>query len=341
MTASRGRPPTMADVAALAEVSHQTVSRVLNDMPGVHPRTAERVRAAIGQLGYRRNQSARLLASRRSGLIGVATWAMNQFGPQQVLLGLEGAAREAGYGLWLRTIRELTDESVEAAVEELLGIGVEAIVLVVPHETVSRFAQAKDLGVPTLVLEGDLSRSALTANVDNVLGARLAVRHLLELGHETVVHVAGPPGWSEASARVEGWRLELEAWGRPVPPLRWGGDWSSDSGHEAGVKLAREGDITAVFAANDQMALGVIAALGEAGREVPADVSVVGFDDLPEAAYFRPPLTTVRQDFDEVGRRAMRLVARALAGEDRPVEDQVVPVLVTRSSTAATAGPRS
>ena len=107
MTASRGRPPTMADVAARAEVSHQTVSRVLNDMPGVHPRTAARVREAIAELGYRRNQSARLLASRRSGLIGVATWAMNQFGPQQVLLGLEGAAREAGYGLWLRTIREL------------------------------------------------------------------------------------------------------------------------------------------------------------------------------------------------------------------------------------------
>ena len=339
MTASsRGRPPTMADVAALAQVSHQTVSRVLNDMPGVHPRTAERVRAAIAELGYRRNQSARLLASRRSGLIGVATWAMNQFGPQQVLLGLEGAAREAGYGLWLRTIRELTDESVEAAVEELLGIGVEAIVLVVPHETVSRFAQAKDLGVPTLVLEGDLSGSELTANVDNVLGARMAVRHLLELGHRTVVHVAGPPGWSEAAARVEGWRLELEAWGRPVPALWWGGDWSSDSGYQAGVKLARESDITAVFAANDQMALGVIAALAEAGRAVPGDVSVVGFDDLPEAAYFRPPLTTVRQDFDEVGRSAMRLVARALTCEERPVEDQVVPVLVTRASSAVPAG---
>ena len=334
MTATRGRPPTMADVAALAKVSHQTVSRVLNDMPGVHPDTARRVRAAIGELGYRRNQSARLLASRRSGLIGVATWALNQFGPQQVLLGLEGAAREAGYGLWLRSIRELTEESVEAAVEELLGIGVEAIVLVVPHETVSRFAQAADLGVPTLVLEGDLSRSALTANVDNVLGARLAVRHLLELGHETVVHVAGPPGWSEASARVEGWRLELEEWGRQVPPLRWGGDWSSGSGYDAGVTLAREPEITAVFAANDQMALGLIAALTEAGRRVPDDVSVVGFDDLPESSYFQPPLTTVRQDFDEVGRRAMRLVARALAGEERPVEDQVVPVLVPRRSSA-------
>ena len=324
----------MSDVGARARVSHQTVSRVLNDMPGVHPDTAARVRAAILELGYRRNQSARLLASRRSGLIGVATWDNSQFGPQQILVGLEVAAREAGYRLWVRTLGALTEESIGEAVEELLGIGVEAVALVVPHETVSRFAQAVDLGVPTLVLEGDLSQSALTANVDNVLGGRLAVRHLLELGHETVVHVAGPEGWSEALARLEGWRLELETWGRPVPSLRWTGDWSSRSGFEAGIELAKDRSITAVFAANDQMALGVMSALQRQGRRVPEDVSVVGFDDLPEAPYFQPALTTVRQDFGEVGRRAMRLVTRALAGEPQPAEKLVIPVLVPRDSSA-------
>src|SRR6478735_3800670 len=242
---SRRRQPTMADVAARAQVSHQTVSRVINDLASVRPETAARVQEAIAELGYRRNQSARLLALKHSGLIGVAIWGTGQYGPQQVLLALDAAARRAGYRLAVSTLHELTERDTHEAVEELLQLGVEAVVLIIPRESVLRFATEVDLGLPLLVVEGDLSRLPLTAGVDNVQGGQLATRHLLELGHHTVVQVAGPPGWAEASARVEGWRLELEAWGRPVPPLRWGGDWSSDSGYQAGVKLARESDITA------------------------------------------------------------------------------------------------
>jgi DNA-binding LacI/PurR family transcriptional regulator len=331
---TRRRPPTMADVAARAGVSHQTVSRVLNNLPGVRPETATRVQSAIVDLGYRRNQSARLLASTRSRMIGVATWGASQFGPQQVLLALDAAARLAHYRLSVCTVHDLTEQAVREAVDELLEQAVEAVVLIIPNETVFRFAQEVDLGVPTLVVEGALSGMPLTAGVDNVEGARLVTRHLLDLGHETVVHVAGPPGWSEAAARVEGWRLELGAWDRPVPPLRWGGDWSARSGYDAGTSLARDRDVTAVFAANDQMAMGVMAALREAGRAVPGEVSVAGFDDLPEAPFLTPPLTTVRQDFAELGRRAMGLVERALAGEDRPSADLVPPTLVVRASTA-------
>jgi DNA-binding LacI/PurR family transcriptional regulator len=328
----------MADVAARAGVSHQTVSRVLNAMPGVRPETAARVHQAIDELGYRRNRSARLLASSRSQLIGVAAWGTGQFGPQQMMLALDAAARRAGYRLSVRTVHELTADQIREAVDELLEDNVEAVVMIIPIETALRYAQDVDLGVPTLVVEGDLSRTPLTAGVDNVQGARLATRHLLELGHRSVVHVAGPPGWSEALARIDGWRSELLAWDRPVPPLRWGGDWSARSGYDAGRSLARERDVTAVFAANDQMAMGLIAALRDAGRSVPDDVSVVGFDDLPESVYLAPPLTTVRQDFAELGRRAMDLVDRAVRGEERPAADLVPTELVLRSSTAPPAG---
>jgi len=332
---SRRRAPTMADVAAEARVSHQTVSRVVNRVPGVRPETAERVQAAITSLGYRPNQSARLLASTRSRMVGVATWGTSQFGPQQVLLALDSAARSAGYRLSVRTLHDLTERGTREGVEELLELGVEAVVLIVPHETVLRFAQEVDLGLPTVVVEGDLSQTPLTAGVDNVQGGQLATRHLLELGHHTVVHVAGPPGWSEAHARVEGWRAELQAWERPVPPLRWGGDWTARSGYDAGVSLARDKDVSAVFCANDQMAMGVMSAMREAGRRVPEDVSVVGFDDLPESAYLAPPLTSIRQDFAELGRRTMGLVERVLAGEDEPSVDLVPTTLVVRASTAA------
>jgi DNA-binding LacI/PurR family transcriptional regulator len=331
----RRRQPTMADVAARAGVSHQTVSRVLNDMPGVRSETASRVLEAIDELGYRRNLSARLLASSRSRTIGVAMWGTSQYGPHQVLLALDAAARQSGYRLVVTSLQSVTEQGTRAAVEELLEQGVEAVVLVIPHETVLRFATEVDLGLPTLVVEGDLSRMPLTAGVDNVEGAALATRHLLDLGHSTVCHVAGPPGWSEARARVEGWRMELEAQGRPVPPLRWGGDWSARSGYDAGRSLARDPEVTAVFCANDQMAMGVVAALREAGRAVPDEVSVVGFDDLPESEFVDPPLTSVRQDFAELGRRAMGLVERVLAGEALPSADLVPTTLVVRRSTAA------
>ena len=332
---SRKRHPTMADVATRAGVSHQTVSRVINNLPSVRPETASRVLEAIADLGYRPNRSARLLASKHSRLIGVATWGTSHHGPQQVLLALDSAARRADYRIAVSTLHALTEEDTRDGVEELLQLGVEAVVLIIPHESMLRFAKGSDLGVPTVVVEGDLSRMPLTVGIDNVQGGQLATRHLLELGHRTVVHVAGPPGWAEASARVDGWRLELEAWGRSVPPLRWGGDWSARSGYDAGVSLARDPDVTAIFAANDQMAMGLIAALREAGRRVPDDVSVVGFDDLPESAYLDPPLTSVRQDFVELGRRAMSVLERALAGEREPTADLVPTALVVRASTSS------
>lgn len=324
----------MADVAARAGVSHQTVSRVLNDFPSIRPETRERVLAAIADLGYRRNDAARRLASTRSGLVGVVTSALQQHGPASILVGLETAARRSGFRITSANLVDVTEERFAEAVEQLLEQAVEALVLIVPHRPILHLAQSLHPQVPVVVVEGDLTMTPLSAGVDNEQGARLATRHLLELGHHTVAHVAGPPEWLESGARSDGWRQELQAWGRPVPPLRWVGDWSPASGYDVGRSLARESDVTAVFAANDQMALGVMRALDEAGRPVPRDVSVVGFDDLPEAAYLTPPLTTIHQPLDELARRVMGLVERAVAGEESPRADLVPTRLVVRGSTA-------
>lgn len=324
----------MADVAQLAGVSHQTVSRVLNGSTQIRPETRQRVLDAIVELGYRRNAAARLLASTRSGLVGVVTWGTSQFGPANVMLGLEAAARPSRFRLSRTNIEEISADAFNSAVETLLEQSVEALVVIVPHRAVLRIAQSLSLDLPVVVVEGDLSETPLTAGVDNVQGARLATRHLLDLGHETVVHLAGPPDWMEAIARRDGWRAELQEAGRTVPPLRWGGDWSARSGYMTGLSMARELDITAVFAANDQMALGLTRALLEGGRRVPEDISVVGFDDLPEAAYFTPPLTTVHQPFPDLGRRVMGMVEKALAGDPAPTSELLATTLVVRASTA-------
>lgn len=334
----RPRVARMADVAARAGVSHQTVSRVLNDLPGVRAETRDRVLVAVEELRYRRNFAARQLASTHSRTVGVVTWGSSLFGPASVLRALESAAGATGYRLATVNLVSMSTEAFSGAVDQLLERVVEALVVIVPHETVLRRAQSLDLDIPVVVVEGDLSATPLTVGVDNAQGARLATEHLLALGHETVVHLAGPQGWAESSARRDGWRVELERQGRRVPPLRWGGDWSARSGYRTGLSLAREPDLTAVFVANDQMALGLVRALREQGRRVPEDVSVVGFDDIPESGYFWPALTTVHQDFAELGGRVMDVLGRALGGETQPAVDLVPNTLVVRESTAPPAG---
>src|SRR4051794_15409371 len=230
----RPRVPRMEDVAHRAGVSHQTVSRVLNGMPGVRPETRSRVLEAVAELGYPRNFAARLLASTPPRTVGVVTWGTSQFGPANVLLALEAAARNTDYRLATVNVLTMSVEAFREAVDDLLERAVEAMVVIVPHETILRAAQSLDLAIPTVVVEGDLSRTPLTAGVDNVQGARLATGHLLDLGHETVVHLSGPLGWAESHARRDGWRAELESRGRRIPPLRWGGDWSASSGYATG-----------------------------------------------------------------------------------------------------------
>ena len=335
------RPPVMSDVARLAGVSHQTVSRVLNDHASVRVETRSRVLAAIAELGYRPNRLARALATRGFRSIGVVTNDTVAHGPSSTLLGIERAARDRGWGLTVAAPRTATRSAMLDAIEVVLDQGPGGLLVIAPDDRVAEALPAHLEDLPVVWVAGPESGTALpTVRVDQAAGGRMATDHLLGLGHRTVWHVTGPGDRNEARSRLAGWAGALRAAGAGVPPPL-AGDWSPESGHRIGRYLAERADVTAVFAANDEMAVGVLRALAEAGRRVPAEMSVVGFDDLPVAGYTIPPLTTVRQDFDELGRRAVARLACMVApsGEDEPGCGEpgcgaLRPELIVRGSTA-------
>jgi DNA-binding LacI/PurR family transcriptional regulator len=325
----------MSDVAVLAGVSHQTVSRVLNNHPSVRAETRDRVLAAIVELGYRRNTAARALVTRRSGTIGIVTTNSRHFGPTSALIEVVGAAREHGYFVSVVTLTTFDQVSVSRAIEHLLSQAAEGVIVIAPEAEVRDALEPYADEVPLVTIASGFAEGLgfHTMSVDQDLGARLATGHLLGLGHRTVTHVAGPEDSLDARARVAGWQSELQEAGA-VPGDLIQGDWSADQGYEIGRVLAREGAPTAVFAANDLLAIGLLRAFFEAGISVPGDVSVVGFDDIMGAAYLIPPLTTVRQDFTGLGRRCLEMLLLAMAGQ--PLDHTpVVPHLIVRESTAA------
>jgi DNA-binding LacI/PurR family transcriptional regulator len=326
----------MADVAKEAGVSHQTVSRVLNDHPNVRADTRARVEAAITQLGYRRNLVARALVTKRSRTLGVVSFDTTLYGPASTIYGIEQAARDAGYFVSIVSLKSIDAGSVRDAIDYLAEQGVDGVVVVAPQRSAGRALESLPAGMPAVAVEGTHRADVSVVCIDQIEGAKLATRHLLEQGHDTVWHVSGPVDWLETEGRLEGWRSALEEAGRPVPePLA--GDWSPRAGYEAGMSLASMDGVTAVFAANDQMALGVLRALSEKGVRVPDQISVVGFDDIPESEFFSPPLTTVRQDFDVVGRHCIEVLLRQIDVGPTAYERLVVrPSFVVRSSTAAT-----
>lgn len=329
------RPLVMADVAARAGVSHQTVSRVINGHPSVAPLTRERVQRAIAELGYRPNLAARALVTGSTRTIGLVTIKINQYGPAQTMLGLEQAARAAGYSVSVSILDDATAGAMREAVDRFVAQSVDAIIALATYDDAAEAMHSIVAPVPLVAVQAGGPEDHPAVGVDQESGARLATRHLLDLGHRTVHHVAGPADSQEARGRTAGWHSELVAAGAPVPEIVRG-DWTPSSGYAAGRRLAeriRAGeDITAVFLANDQMALGLLAAVHEEGLEIPDDLSVVGFDDLPESPYFTPPLTTIRQDFAELGRRGVQMVLARLAGQPMQVEPVPAP-LVVRAST--------
>ncbi len=335
MPQSERRRPTMVDVARLAGLSHQTVSRVLNDQPGVVPETRERVLAAIEELGYRRNAFARALVTSKTRLLGVIVFGTSWYGPSGTLHGIQLAAREAKYFVTVVDLDKLTNATVKRALHVLTEYSPDGIVVITLKRTVSDALREMALGIPTVAVEGGEGTPDIpVVCVGQEEGARLATEHLLALGHSTVHHLAGPVDWLEAEARIRGWRSCLETAGVLPPPIVRG-DWSSRSGYEAGLKLLKQPDVTAVFAANDQMALGLLMACRETGVRVPEDISVVGFDCMPESEFFAPPLTTVVQDFQEVGRTSIQLLLSMIDREGAPVSRSVIaPTLVVRASTS-------
>ncbi|GAB3188362.1 LacI family DNA-binding transcriptional regulator [Nesterenkonia suensis] len=312
------RAPSMVDVARVAGVSHQTVSRVLNSPDVVRPDTRERVEKAMRSLGYRRNSTARALKTRQTGLIGVVSPGDSTFGPSRMTAAIESAAREAGYATALSVVRRPGPETVDEALEFFLDRGIDGIVVIAPVVAMAEAARQISRTVPVVVLASAAEASAdmQVVGIDQVAGARRAVRHLHEAGRRRIAHVCGPEDYLDAQGRIVGWREELQAEGLDLPPLVRADGWAAADGYAAAGRMLAAGICEsaggearqlpdAVFAGNDHLALGIIQAARESGLRVPEDLAVVGFDDVDGADFFSPALTTVRQPFEEAGAAAM------------------------------------
>lgn len=332
------RGASMADVAKHAGVSTQTVSRVANGLPNVEEVTRQRVLTSMSAVGYRPNRAARALRTGRFRNIGVTMLNLSGFGNMRTLESIAVAASRAGYSITLMPVQHPTQQDISIAFASLLEQAVDGFILVFEAHLIDNDEVEIPAGLPVVVVDSRTRADYPVVDNDQTEGARLATQHLLDLGHATVWHIAGPLLSHAAARREESWRRTLVAATRWVPPVLRG-DWSTSSGYELGADLATRSEITAVFAGNDQMALGVMQALHERGRRVPDDVSVVGYDDVAEAPYFWPALTTIHQQFERVGQRSIEILIDEIeTGRIAPSLD-IVPVrLVVRSSTAPPAG---
>lgn len=325
----------MVDVAVLAGVSHQTVSRVINGTGNVAPDMRARVEVAIERLRYRRNPAARALATSRSMNIGVVSYGLAQYGPSLALKGIADEARAAGYATSLVSLADVDRVNMREALDHLIADSVDGIIILAPIDAALTAMEGLDSGTAPLVIwRPGADEGEHRVVTDEVAGARLATEHLLSLGHATVHHASGPQGWLGTAARLRGWFSALSEHGLVAHPAVVG-DWTTQSGYDAGAKMARDPRVTAVFAANDQMALGVIKAMADAGRSVPGEVSVVGFDGVPESEFFRPSLTTVRFDFADVGRRAVDHILDLMHGIAPESPPRVLPQLIVGGSSGA------
>lgn len=327
----------MEDVAREAGVSGQTVSRVVNARGYVGSATRERVEAAMQSLGYRPNSAARALRSGRFRTIGVVMFSFSSYGNQRTLDAIAVRAAQLGYALTLIPVESSAGETVAGAFRRLEEHAVDGIIIVIEAHQLDEADIEIPQALPVVFVDSNRGDLHPFVDTDQAQGARLASEHLLDLGHETVWHVAGPAKSYSAERRRDAWRVTLEARGRTIPePLP--GDWSAASGYEAGLSLRDIDDVTAVFAANDQMAIGVLRAFREAGRDVPGDVSIVGFDGLPDAAQLWPPLTTVQQHPERVGALAVDALLAELDGAERVHTPLVGTELIVRESTAPPRG---
>lgn len=323
---------SMQDVARLAEVSAQTVSRVARGEATVRPETAERVREAMRQLGYVPNRAAQALRSGSFNTVGVIAHRIARTGEACIIEAVTTALRAEGYGAM---IVDATSNSVEDLTEALASLSQSVDgVIVLSLETQIVPAVGLPVDLPLVVGDFRYNDQYTAVGADQTTGTRAAVLHLLELGHETVHHLAGPSTSVQAKAREEAWIAALWEQGRAVPPLVRG-DWSPRSGYEAGLRLLENPSVTAIFSANDEMALGLARACHEKGLRIPEDISIVGFDDVM-AEWMAPPLTTITQDFARIGTELVAALLAQLRGEATEARRVLVPAPLTiRQSTAA------
>lgn len=331
MSAARRSVP-QADVAELAGVSVQTVSRVANGLTNVRPETRVRVQRAMEQLGYRPNHAARALKAGRFNAFGVAIADLSGFGSSHLLEAVTVAAAAAGYSLSL-VMAGPDYAGAEAAMTRLRNQSVDGIIAIMESVFPGGRSVPVPAGVPMVFANGPSLPGVPFVEVDHRAGARQAVDHLLDLGHVSVAHLSGRTGSYPADEREGGWREALAARGAPKGPV-FRGDWNVESGYLLGRRIAADPSITAVFAGNDQLALGLLRACHERGRAVPETLSLVGFDNMAESSAFWPPLTTVEQPFRAMGEASVHALQQSLDGltDDTPVILQ--PSIVLRNSTA-------
>jgi len=336
-TTGRGRAtrgPSIADVARLAGVSAQTVSRVSTGADPVRDDTRDRVLAAMHQLGYSPNRAARALRNGSFGTIGLIAHRFERTGEALTTEAVVEAAAAEDLSVTLLNVLSTDVDQWKNAAQRLTNQAIDGLVII-RAEQVTPDSLALPAGLPVAVSDSRLVGHYAAVVADQVQGSRDAVRHLLDLGHRTVHHVAGPPDSEPALVRTATWQRCLDEAGLRPPPL-WQGDWTARSGYRVGQLLAQDPTITAVYCANDEMAFGLIRALHEHGLRVPQDVSVVGFDDIALSEFLSPPLTTVRQDFRRIGAELVRLVLEQLRSKESARTRVLIPTeLIVRGTTAA------
>ncbi|MDX2139068.1 MAG: substrate-binding domain-containing protein [Chloroflexota bacterium] len=334
--------PTLHDVAERAGVSYQTVSRVINQQRYVADDTRARVLTAIAELGFRPNRAAQSLAGNRSRTLGMITFGINQYGPAQMMIHIEQAARAAKYDLIFANVNDTSMLSMRAAIETLLHWQIDGLLCVTPVAGVTYDDLRLLCGaMPIVQIGSQPGAESPSAVIDQAHGVRLAAEHLLTLGHRQFAEIRGPADWIDAHVRHETLVAALAAAGATLAASHEG-DWTADSGYRLTQQMLHAGAaFTALVAANDQMALGALMALRERGVGVPEQISVVGYDDIPEAVYFAPPLTTVRQNFAQLGRDGIEYLLEWIHTPDTPIMQRTTqPALVVRGSTGVVSAER-
>jgi LacI family transcriptional regulator len=344
---------TIKDVAHASGVSTQTVSRVLNDHPDVAPETFERVQRVISELGYRPNLLARGLIRGQSHSLGVVAYGLDYFGPSQILTGIERQAAASGYSMSLTLIHAPETDEVDHVIAELAGRQVDGIIWAIPEIARNRSwlrVGARHLPLPLVVVGGTTVQILPRAiGIDNRAIGRTAASHILAGGAQRMAVITGPLDWWEARERLVGAREALRAAGIRLPhALVFEGDWTASSGDEGLRRLVQQApDIDAVFAGNDQMALGAMHAAHGLGLHIPGDLAVVGVDNMAESSHFWPPLTTVHQPLSDAGAMAVDVIVKDIAdatmrrlGEEAPSSRVTLlePELIVRESSRRAPG---
>lgn len=325
--------PNIRYVASLAGVSHMTVSRVLNNHPNIKPDTRQRVMAVIDELNYRPNSAARALATQRNRRIGVLIEASTAHGPTGTLRGVELAAGQLDYSVTSVSTHSEEHGNTRDAIDQLTGQGIDALCVIAPRSSSLSALRQLNLGVPVLAIKSDSDANFLTLSLDQQQGATMVVDHLAELGHRDILHLAGPLDWLDARARERAFHARSREWKLRERPIVVG-DWSADFAYDYALSLKRRPDYTAIFAANDEMALGLIHGFADRGIGIPDELSIVGFDDLPLAKHFLPPLTSVRQDLQQLGSRVVNVLIAAIEGREVPQRTKLPVELKIRESSA-------